>query len=288
MATDSLGGTLWKENYDQRKSLWDTPFGDRVIKDATATSNNRQWFAGKPQDSETGLSYFGARYYDPAVGRFMGIDAARFSEGNLHSFNRYAYGNNNPLRFIDPTGNSALSIFDWKDFAVDVGGLYVNHIVYAVAKINGNEAVAEFATQALAAGVVDAAISTVGMINPAPGSGSLLRTAVKSEVKAVETAVVKAEAKAAKDVGSYTVTFESGMKYHGKGTEARAAQSGVEKAEKYSDKVVSTDFKAAKNDREAFKDESRRLNADLGGAKNANNYNKIDSPGTKYIKQDGQ
>ncbi|MDR1349982.1 MAG: hypothetical protein LBJ59_04230, partial [Zoogloeaceae bacterium] len=32
------------------------------------------WFAGKPQDRNTGLSYFGARYYDPLVGRFMGID----------------------------------------------------------------------------------------------------------------------------------------------------------------------------------------------------------------------
>ena len=41
-------------------------------------------------------------------GRFMGIDAARFSEGNLHSFNRYAYGNNNLLRFIDPDGNDAI------------------------------------------------------------------------------------------------------------------------------------------------------------------------------------
>ena len=43
----------------------------------------------------------------------------------LASFNRYAYGNNNPLRFIDPTGNSALPIFDWKDLAVDVGGLWI-------------------------------------------------------------------------------------------------------------------------------------------------------------------
>lgn len=101
MASDGVGATLWKENY--------TPFGDRVVKASAAASNN-QWFAGKPQDAETGLSYFGARYYDPVVGRFMGIDAVQYQESNLHSFNRYAYGNNNPLRFIDPDGNEGKSV----------------------------------------------------------------------------------------------------------------------------------------------------------------------------------
>jgi RHS repeat-associated protein len=273
MASDGQGATLWKENY--------TPFGDRVVK-ANAAANNRLWFAGKAQDSETGLSYFGARYYDPAIGRFMGIDAAPFSESNLHSFNRYAYGNNNPHRFIDPDGNSALSVLDWKDFAQDVGGLYVNHIIFAVAKINGNEAVAQMAADGLRAGVLDAAISTAGVISPAPGAGSAMRTAVKSEIKAVEIG-----SKAEKQVGSYTVTFESGMKYHGKGTEARAAKSAAEKEATYADKAVNIDYKAAKNEREAFKDEARRIRSD-GGLDKSKQYNKINSPGENYLKQDGK
>ena len=95
-ATDAAGALLWKENY--------TPFGDRAVKAVNATGN-RQWYTGKPVDSETGLSNFGARMYDPVVGRFMGVDAVGFSEGNLHSFNRYAYANNNPYRFVDPDGN---------------------------------------------------------------------------------------------------------------------------------------------------------------------------------------
>jgi hypothetical protein len=41
------------------------------------------------------------------IGRFMAIDAAEFDGNNLHSFNRYAYANNNPYRFVDPDGNSA-------------------------------------------------------------------------------------------------------------------------------------------------------------------------------------
>ena len=67
-------------------------------------AGNRQWFHGKAVDNETGLSYFGARYYDSSLGRFMGVDAVPFHETNLQSFNRYAYANNNPYKFTDPDG----------------------------------------------------------------------------------------------------------------------------------------------------------------------------------------
>jgi RHS repeat-associated protein len=102
-ATDATGNILWKENY--------TPFGDRAVK-ATASSSNRQWFTGKPVDVETGLSNFGGRMYDPVVGRFMGVDAVGFQEGNLHSFNRYAYGNNNPYKYVDLDGRESVVIGD--------------------------------------------------------------------------------------------------------------------------------------------------------------------------------
>jgi RHS repeat-associated protein len=99
-ATDDLGAVLWKENY--------TPFGDRAVK-AVAGANNRQFFTGKPVDGETGLSYFGARYYDPVVGRFMGVDPLVFRDADIQSFNRYAYANNNPYKNIDPDGRRCTS-----------------------------------------------------------------------------------------------------------------------------------------------------------------------------------
>jgi RHS repeat-associated protein len=96
MAATNLAGTaIWKEDY--------RPFGERQQNEA-ASSNQRQWFTGKPQDSETGFVYSGARYYDPVVGRFMGVDPAGLQNGNLHSFNRYAYANNNPYKFVDLDG----------------------------------------------------------------------------------------------------------------------------------------------------------------------------------------
>lgn len=79
-ATDAAGNLLWKENYK--------PDGEKLNQAAPSTSN-KIGFHGKAFDDDTGLSYMGARYYDPVLGRFMGIDPVDFQEDNLHSFNRY-------------------------------------------------------------------------------------------------------------------------------------------------------------------------------------------------------
>ena len=65
-------------------------------------------YTGKPHDDVTGLTYMGARYYDPEVGRFMGMDPVGYQEDNPVSYNRYAYANNNPYKFVDPDGRAAI------------------------------------------------------------------------------------------------------------------------------------------------------------------------------------
>jgi RHS repeat-associated protein len=55
-------------------------------------------------DSSTGLYFYNARYYDPALGRFIQPDSIVPEPGNPQSFNRYSYVLNNPLRYTDPTG----------------------------------------------------------------------------------------------------------------------------------------------------------------------------------------
>lgn len=94
-ATNEAGAVVWKESY--------RAYGQRAVQMPTG-NDQQQWFHGKEQDPVTGLQYFGARYYDPAVGRFLGIDPVDFQEGNPHSFNRFAYGNNNPIAYLDPDG----------------------------------------------------------------------------------------------------------------------------------------------------------------------------------------
>lgn len=99
-ATDTAGNLLWKENYK--------PYGEKLTRSA-GSSSNKIGFHGKAHDDGTGLSYMGARYYDPVLGRFTGIDPVDFQEASLHSFNRYTYANNNPYRYVDPDGRWALS-----------------------------------------------------------------------------------------------------------------------------------------------------------------------------------
>jgi len=49
-----------------------------------------------------------ARYYDPVIGRFYSNDPAGFS--NIHNFNRYAYANNNPYKYVDPDRSAAVHV----------------------------------------------------------------------------------------------------------------------------------------------------------------------------------
>lgn len=97
-ATDAAGNLKWKESYK--------PYGDKLTRSA-ASADNDIGFHGKSHDDSTGLSYMGARYYDPVLGRFMGVDPVDFQSSNLQSFNRYAYTNNNPYKFIDADGRYA-------------------------------------------------------------------------------------------------------------------------------------------------------------------------------------
>jgi RHS repeat-associated protein len=64
----------------------------------------RQQFTGKERDVETGLDYFGARYYSSIQGRFTSVDPGSFVPADPQSWNRYPYTQNNPLKFTDPTG----------------------------------------------------------------------------------------------------------------------------------------------------------------------------------------
>jgi len=69
-------------------------------------------FTGKEIDEETGLYYYGARYYSPTLGRFIQADIVRGTLDDPLSLNRYAYVKNNPLKYVDPTGNQGVSFWN--------------------------------------------------------------------------------------------------------------------------------------------------------------------------------
>jgi RHS repeat-associated protein len=95
--TSGTGGTTQHYEY--------TAYGqDRYINSATAFPETRR-FTSQAKDDETGLMYYGARYYDPELGRFIQPDNLIQDQFDPQSLNRYAYARNNPLRYIDPSGH---------------------------------------------------------------------------------------------------------------------------------------------------------------------------------------
>jgi len=79
------------------------PFGGCLQSQGTLGTDKR--FTGQRLDN-TGLYYYGARYYDPTIGRFISADSIVHNYGNPQSLNRYSYCLDNPLKYIDPTGHS--------------------------------------------------------------------------------------------------------------------------------------------------------------------------------------
>src|SRR5512146_380582 len=76
----------------------------------TSTSSR---ITGKERDTETGLDYFGARYYGSVTGRFSSPDPLLVSAtlADPQTWNRYAYVLNKPLKLVDPTGLVAAEQF---------------------------------------------------------------------------------------------------------------------------------------------------------------------------------
>ena len=77
------------------------------------SDNLRQKFTSKERDNETGLDFFGARYYGSTIGRFTSADPlmASAETADPQSWNRYSYALNNPLRYVDPDGMSSTPVF---------------------------------------------------------------------------------------------------------------------------------------------------------------------------------
>ncbi|MFK5948222.1 MAG: RHS repeat-associated core domain-containing protein [Methylococcales bacterium] len=76
------------------------PFGDSIEQ-----AKDEVGYTGHKFDTDLGLSYMQARYYDPVIGRFYSNDPIGYR--GVHSFNRYAYVNNNPYKYVDPSGMCA-------------------------------------------------------------------------------------------------------------------------------------------------------------------------------------
>lgn len=98
METDDQGNVISYEEYH--------PYGTSAYRNSKSDvdlSLKRYRFSGKERDDETGLYYFGARYYASWLGRWTSSDPAGFADG----LNIFLYSNNNPINFYDPNGTDS-------------------------------------------------------------------------------------------------------------------------------------------------------------------------------------
>jgi RHS repeat-associated protein len=126
LVTDHLGTP--RMVLDQNGSLANTtrhdylPFGEELFAPTGGRSaaqgyradGVRQQFTQQERDAETGLDFFLARYHANIQGRFTSVDPliSSVSYGEPQSWNRYTYGLNNPLKYIDPTGMTVQEVTD--------------------------------------------------------------------------------------------------------------------------------------------------------------------------------
>ncbi|MFX1535259.1 MAG: choice-of-anchor D domain-containing protein, partial [Promethearchaeota archaeon] len=105
MITDDSGTKVYSTAYD--------PYGG-IQKTWENTYDPKLKFSGKERDNDSGLDYFGARYYGHSSYRFISTDPVINREeaiSNPQLWNLYSYCRNNPVTFVDPTGMDDINIF---------------------------------------------------------------------------------------------------------------------------------------------------------------------------------
>ena len=106
--SDHLGSTSYitDANGNATQFVCYKPYGEALV-DEHNTSYEQPWkFNGKELDSETGLYYYGARYYEPVLALWYGVDALT---EKYPSMGGYVYCAGNPVKLVDPNGESPLS-----------------------------------------------------------------------------------------------------------------------------------------------------------------------------------
>jgi len=129
-------------------------FGTIRIDQQNSKQNEKRKFTGHEYDTETGLTYANARYYDAHLGRFLSQDPVTQMLGsvsdieaqtqlpfeaylsNPQNFNSYTYAINNPLKYNDPTGGFRQEAWhSWQGF---VNSVFSNY-AFGYGRVNSND-----------------------------------------------------------------------------------------------------------------------------------------------------
>ncbi|ASK31926.1 hypothetical protein CEY12_18230 [Chryseobacterium sp. T16E-39] len=111
---DHLGTSTFVTNsFSQATQFFvNLPFGETMLEQMDGSYNNPYKFNAKELDEDTGLYYYGARYYNPRLSIWYGVDplAEKYPE-----MSPYVYTANNPVKYVDPDG---------RDFILGILGMF--------------------------------------------------------------------------------------------------------------------------------------------------------------------
>ena len=188
--TQQLYWTLTDHQGSVRDVLWENTGGQQTAKfeyDAFGTPHlagasellalPANLYAAREYDSETGLYYNRARYYDPTAGRFLSEDPLGYSAGDT---NLYRYAFNSPTHFTDPSGNVVITSAIAIGAAIYYGGGALIGAAHGIADTVAANPEAGFFEYAVSATLG----ATFGAINPAgelaSASGAIIGGAIEA------------------------------------------------------------------------------------------------------------
>ena len=124
--SDHLGSTSYITDDHANITQYDAylPYGELLVDEHSSSEDLPYKFNGKQFDEETGLYYYGARYMDPKISMWLGVDPLMEKYPNVTG---YCYTMDNPIKFIDPNGKETYVIKNKTGTYTVVGGILNNN-----------------------------------------------------------------------------------------------------------------------------------------------------------------
>ncbi|MEW6085138.1 MAG: RHS repeat-associated core domain-containing protein [Chloroflexota bacterium] len=101
VVTDTSGNVLGEQRY--------YPFGETRLSAGTLYTD--KLFTGQREMTGLGIYHYQSRFYSPKLGRFLSADSLVPNPFNPQDFNRFSYVRNNPVRYVDPSGNIPIDCY---------------------------------------------------------------------------------------------------------------------------------------------------------------------------------